>query len=172
IQLMDNFFDSMICICLVASTCNLLATTIDCYVTIFYALCYSIVTQLAIRSIIWLSGVVCGIVFIIYVESKTVIVCLITMFFFTMLVLMATLNMHMFLLAKLNVMHIAALSVEDVVPQQTCMKGAITITILLGVFCWMLFFLHILLLVACPKNPYCACYMSHFTTYLVLIMRN
>lgn len=43
IQLMDNFFDSTICISLVASICNL---AIDCYVTIFYALRYhSIVTM-------------------------------------------------------------------------------------------------------------------------------
>lgn len=76
---------------------------------------------------------VCGIVFIVYSESKTVIVCLIIMFF-TMLVLMVTLYVHMFLLARLHIKHIAALPAEGVVPQRTCMKGAVTITILLGVF--------------------------------------
>uniref|UniRef100_A0A8C8GMW5 Melanocortin 3 receptor n=1 Tax=Oncorhynchus tshawytscha TaxID=74940 RepID=A0A8C8GMW5_ONCTS len=46
IQLMDNFFDSTICISLVASICNLLIIAIDCYVTIFYALRYhSIVSK-------------------------------------------------------------------------------------------------------------------------------
>ncbi|XP_036388786.1 melanocortin receptor 3 [Megalops cyprinoides] len=177
IQIMDNIFDSMICISLVASICNLLVIAIDRYITIFYALRYhSIVTvrkALLAIAVIWLACIICGIIFIVYSESKTVIVCLITMFF-TMLVLMATLYIHMFLLARLHVKRIAALPAEGVVQQRTCMKGAITITILLGVFicCWAPFFLHLILIIACPKNPYCVCYMSHFTTYLVLIMCN
>uniref|UniRef100_A0A8C9V8U3 Melanocortin receptor 5 n=1 Tax=Scleropages formosus TaxID=113540 RepID=A0A8C9V8U3_SCLFO len=177
IQMMDNIFDSMICISLVASICNLLVIAIDRYITIFYALRYhSIMTvkkALLAIAIIWLACTVCGILFIVYSESKTVIVCLITMFF-AMLVLMATLYIHMFLLARLHVKRIAAVPAEGVVPQRTCMKGAITITILLGVFicCWAPFFLHLILIIACPKNPYCVCYMSHFTTYLVLIMCN
>ncbi|KAJ8391290.1 hypothetical protein AAFF_G00090770 [Aldrovandia affinis] len=177
IQIVDNIFDSMICISLVASICNLLVIAIDRYVTIFYALRYhSIVTVckafLAI-GMVWLACIFCGIIFIVYLESKTVIVCLITMFF-TMVVLMATLYIHMFLLARLHVKRIATLSAEGVVMQCTCMKGAITITILLGVFicCWAPFFLHLILIISCPKNPYCICYMSHFTTYLVLIMCN
>ncbi|XP_030639913.1 melanocortin receptor 3 [Chanos chanos] len=184
IQLMDNVFDSMICISLVASICNLLAIAVDRYVTIFYALRYhSIVTvrrAIAAISGIWLACIVCGIVFIVYSESKMVIVCLITMFF-TMLALMATLYVHMFLLARLHIQRIAALppaaaiAAGHVVPRQrTCMKGAVTITILLGVFvcCWAPFFLHLILLVTCPHHPVCVCYMSHFTTYLVLIMCN
>ncbi|XP_048872816.1 melanocortin receptor 3 [Brienomyrus brachyistius] len=177
IQMMDNIFDSMICISLVASICNLLVIAIDRYITIFYALRYhSIMTVrkalLAITAI-WLTCTVCGILFIVYSESKMVIICLITMFF-AMLVLMATLYIHMFLLARLHVKRIAALPAEGVVQQRTCMKGAITITILLGVFicCWAPFFLHLILIITCPKNPYCICYMSYFTTYLVLIMCN
>uniref|UniRef100_A0A4W5NJB8 Melanocortin 3 receptor n=1 Tax=Hucho hucho TaxID=62062 RepID=A0A4W5NJB8_9TELE len=99
IQLMDNLFDSTICISLVASICNLLAIAIDHYETIFYALRYhSIVTMRRVLLTIggiWLTCVVCGIVFIVYSESKTVIVCLIIMFF-TMLELMAILYIHMF----------------------------------------------------------------------------
>ncbi|XP_056629197.1 melanocortin receptor 3 [Triplophysa dalaica] len=183
VRLMDNVFDSMICISLVASICNLLAIAIDRYVTIFYALRYhSIVTvrrALVAIAAIWLVCVVCGIVFIVYSESKTVIVCLITMFF-AMLVLMATLYIHMFLLARLHVQRIAALppaaaAAGNPAPRQrSCMKGAVTISILLGVFvcCWAPFFLHLILLVSCPQHPLCLCYMSHFTTYLVLIMCN
>ncbi|EAW75566.1 melanocortin 3 receptor [Homo sapiens] len=179
IQHMDNIFDSMICISLVASICNLLAIAVDRYVTIFYALRYhSIMTvrkALTLIVAIWVCCGVCGVVFIVYSESKMVIVCLITMFF-AMMLLMGTLYVHMFLFARLHVKRIAALPPADgVAPQQhSCMKGAVTITILLGVFifCWAPFFLHLVLIITCPTNPYCICYTAHFNTYLVLIMCN
>ncbi|OCT60184.1 melanocortin receptor 3 [Xenopus laevis] len=177
LQHLDDVFDSMICISLVASICNLLVIAIDRYITIFYALRYhSIMTvkkAIALIVVIWTSCIICGIVFIVFSESKTVIVCLITMFF-TMLVLMATMYVHMFLFARLHVKRIAALPVDGVVQQRTCMKGAITITILLGVFvvCWAPFFLHLILIISCPSNSYCVCYTSYFNTYLILIMCN
>ncbi|KAL8179522.1 UNVERIFIED_CONTAM: Melanocortin receptor 3 [Gekko kuhli] len=94
IQHMDNVFDSMICISLVASICNLLVIAVDRYITIFYALRYhsimSVRKALALIAVIWVACIICGIMFIVYYESKTVIVCLITMFF-TMLFLMASL---------------------------------------------------------------------------------
>ncbi|XP_053309615.1 melanocortin receptor 3 [Spea bombifrons] len=174
---LDNIFDSLICISLVASICNLLIIAVDRYITIFYALRYhSIMTvkkALALIMVIWVSCIICGIVFIVYSESTTVIVCLITMFF-TMLVLMATMYVHMFLFARLHVKRIAALPVDGVVQHRTCMKGAITITILLGVFvvCWAPFFLHLILIISCPSNSYCVCYTAYFNTYLILIMCN
>ncbi|XP_043844259.1 melanocortin receptor 3 [Dromiciops gliroides] len=177
IQHMDNVFDSMICISLVASICNLLVIAIDRYITIFYALRYhSIMTvkkAITLIGAIWICCFICGIMFIVYSESKTVIVCLVTMFF-AMLLLMATLYMHMFLFARLHVKRIAALPADGVMQQHTCMKGAVTITILLGVFifCWAPFFLHLILIITCPTNPHCICYTSHFNTYLVLIMCN
>ncbi|XP_034352067.1 melanocortin receptor 3 [Arvicanthis niloticus] len=179
IQHMDNIFDSMICISLVASICNLLAIAVDRYVTIFYALRYhSIMTvrkALTLIVVIWVCCGICGVMFIVYSESKMVIVCLITMFF-AMVLLMGTLYIHMFLFARLHVQRIAALPPADgVAPQQhSCMKGAVTITILLGVFifCWAPFFLHLVLIITCPTNPYCICYTAHFNTYLVLIMCN
>ncbi|KAG8510567.1 Melanocortin receptor 3 [Galemys pyrenaicus] len=179
VQHMDNVFDSMICISLVASICNLLAIAVDRYVTIFYALRYhSIMTvrkALVLIVAIWASCSICGVVFIVYSESKMVIVCLITMFF-AMLLLMGTLYVHMFLFARLHVKRIAALPPAAGVapPQHSCMKGAVTITILLGVFvfCWAPFFLHLVLIITCPTNPYCVCYAAHFNTYLVLIMCN
>ncbi|XP_008139417.2 melanocortin receptor 3 [Eptesicus fuscus] len=179
VQHMDNIFDSMICISLVASICNLLAIAVDRYVTIFYALRYhSIVTVRRARALIvavWLCCGVCGVVFIVYSESKMVIVCLVTLFF-AMLLLMGTLYVHMFLFARLHMRRIAALPPADgAAPQQrSCLKGAITITILLGVFvvCWAPFFLHLVLIITCPTNPSCVCYAAHFNTYLVLIMCN
>ncbi|XP_041060453.1 melanocortin receptor 3-like isoform X1 [Carcharodon carcharias] len=177
IQQMDNVFDSMICISLVASICNLLVIAVDRYITIFYALRYhSIMTvkrALILIVIIWIVCIFCGIIFIIYSDSKTVIICLTTMFF-TMLFLMTTLYVHMFMLARLHIKRIATFPVNGIVRQRTCMKGAITITILLGIFiiCWAPFFLHLILIISCPKNPYCICYMSHFNTYLILIMCN
>ncbi|KAB0403805.1 hypothetical protein E2I00_017331 [Balaenoptera physalus] len=179
LQHMDNVFDSMICISLVASVCNLLAIAVDRYVSIFYALRYhSLVTvrkALGLIAAIWLCCGVCGVVFIVYSESKTVIVCLVTMFL-AMLLLMGTLYVHMFLFARLHVKRIAALPPAiGVAPQQhSCVTGAVTITLLLGVFifCWAPFFLHLVLIITCPTNPYCVCYTAHFNTYLVLIMCN
>ncbi|XP_062396202.1 melanocortin receptor 3 [Sardina pilchardus] len=204
LQLVDNICDSMICISLVASMCSLSAIAVDRYITIFYALRYhSIVTvRRALAAIcgIWLVCVVSGVVFIVFSESTTVVVCLIALFF-AMLLLMATLYVHMFLLARIHAQRIAALPPapetgghhhhhrdddppgndpgNDPAPRplprrRTGMKGAVTISLLLGVFvcCWAPFFLHLLLLLTCPGRPPCRCYMAHFTTYLVLIMCN
>ncbi|XP_076844073.1 melanocortin receptor 4-like [Brachyhypopomus gauderio] len=177
IRSMDNVFDSMICSSLLASICSLLAIAIDRYITIFYALRYHhIVTArrtLAVISCIWACCSVSGVLFIVYSESTTVLICLISMFF-SMLALMASLYIHMFLLARLHIKRIAALPGRAPVRQQANMKGAVTLTILLGVLvvCWAPFLLHLILMISCPRNPYCACFMSHFNMYLILIMCN
>ncbi|XP_020647390.1 melanocortin receptor 5 [Pogona vitticeps] len=177
VQHIDNVFDSMICISVVASMCSLLAIAVDRYVTIFYALRYHNIMTVKrsglIIACIWTFCTGCGIIFILYYESNYVIMCLITMFF-TMLFLMVSLYIHMFLLARTHVKRIAALPGYNSVHQRTSMKGAITLTMLLGIFivCWAPFFLHLILMISCPQNLYCVCFMSHFNMYLILIMCN
>ncbi|XP_067367611.1 melanocortin 5a receptor isoform X2 [Channa argus] len=147
------------------------------YVTIFYALRYhNIMTVRRAGCIIggiWTFCTGCGIVFIIYSDTTPVIICLVSMFF-AMLLIMASLYSHMFMLARSHVKRIAALPGYNSIHQRASMKGAITLTILLGIFvvCWAPFFLHLILMISCPRNLYCVCFMSHFNMYLILIMCN
>uniref|UniRef100_A0A8C0L6N8 Melanocortin receptor 4 n=2 Tax=Canidae TaxID=9608 RepID=A0A8C0L6N8_CANLU len=161
----DNVIDSVICSSLLASICSLLSIAVDRYFTIFYALQYHNIMTVRrvgiIISCIWAACTVSGILFIIYSDSTAVIICLITMFF-TMLALMASLYVHMFLMARLHIKRIAVLPGTGTIRQGANMKGAITLTILIGVF----------VVFSCPQNPYCVCFMSHFNLYLILIMCN
>ncbi len=174
----DNIFDSLICISVVASMWSLLAIAVDRYVTIFYALHYHNIMTVRRAGIligsIWTFSTGCGIIFIIYSDTKPVVVCLVAMFF-AMLLLMASLYSHMFLLARSHVKRMAALpGYNTSIRQRASMKGAVTLTILLGIFivCWAPFFLHLILMISCPWNIYCVCFMSHFNMYLILIMCN
>lgn len=178
IRQIDNVFDSLICISVVASMCSLLAIAVDRYISIFYALRYhSIMTVKRAHMIIgsiWSFCTGCGIVFIVYSDTTPVVVCLVAMFL-AMLLLMASLYSHMFMLARSHVRRMASLAGSNAsIQQRASLKGALTLTILLGIFivCWVPFFLHLILMISCPKNLYCICFMSHFNMYLILIMCN
>ncbi|KAM4612470.1 melanocyte-stimulating hormone receptor isoform 1-T2 [Discoglossus pictus] len=182
IQQMDNICDMLICCSLVTSLSFLGAIAVDRYITIFYALRYhSIMTSrrvgFAIAGI-WLVSTACSIIFIIYYESNAVILCLIAFFIF-MLALMVGLYIHMFALARRHARSITALQRgkrRRISPHHASanMKGAITLTILLGIFflCWGPFFLHLTLIVSCPKSPICLSYITYFNIYLILIICN
>lgn len=172
---LDNVIDIMICSSVVSSLSFLCTIAADRYITIFYALRYhSIMTTqraVAIIAIVWLTSITSSSLFIIYHTDNAVIACLVT-FFGVTLVFTAVLYLHMFILAHVHSKRIMALDKNR--RQATSMKGAITLTILLGVFiiCWGPFFLHLILILTCPTNPYCKCYFSHFNLFLILIICN
>uniref|UniRef100_A0A8C9MZE7 Melanocortin receptor 5 n=1 Tax=Serinus canaria TaxID=9135 RepID=A0A8C9MZE7_SERCA len=155
----DNVFDSMICISVVASMCSLLAIAVDRYITIFYALRYHNIMTVKrsglIIACIWTFCTGCGIIFILYYESTYVVICLITMFF-TMLFLMVSLYIHMFLLARTH--HERSHHSDYASWHLHCLLGSIL--------------LHLILMLSCPSKPLCVCFMSHFNMYLILIMCN
>ncbi|XP_037835733.1 melanocyte-stimulating hormone receptor [Kryptolebias marmoratus] len=172
---LDNVIDVMICSSVVSSLSFLCTIAADRYVTIFYALRYhSIMTTqraVAIIAVVWLASVTSSILFIVYHTDNAVIVCLIT-FFCATLVFNAVLYLHMFLLAHVHSRRITAYNKGR--RHSTSMKGAITLTILLGVFivCWGPFFLHLILILACPTNSFCNCFFRNFNLFLILIICN
>ncbi|XP_019912175.1 melanocyte-stimulating hormone receptor [Esox lucius] len=172
---LDNVIDIMNCSSVMSSLSFLCTIAADRYITIFYALRYhSIMTTrraVALIVLVWLTSITSSTLFIVYHSHKAVIICLVA-FFCIALVFNAVLYLHMFILAHVHSRRIMA--VHKSRRQATSMKGAITLTILLGVFilCWGPFFLHLILVLACPTNPTCKCFFSHFHLYLILIICN
>ncbi|XP_067392862.1 tubulin beta-3 chain [Emydura macquarii macquarii] len=177
VRQMDNVIDMMICSSVVSSLSFLGAIAVDRYITIFYALRYhSIMTiQRAVIVIvgIWVASTISSTIFIAYYKNNAVILCLVS-FFLSMLILMMGLYIHMFSLAYHHAKNISSLQKKRTVYQISSMKGAVTLTILLGVFfvCWGPFFLHLTLIVTCPKNPFCTCFFNYFNLFLILIICN
>uniref|UniRef100_UPI00358F23A9 melanocortin receptor 5-like n=1 Tax=Myxine glutinosa TaxID=7769 RepID=UPI00358F23A9 len=183
LEQMDNILDTLICTSVIASMCSLLAIAVERYVSIFYALRYHQIVTVCraglLVGVTWFTCFSCGIVFILFSDSRAVLICLIAVFSI-MLVLMASLYARLFLLARRHTRQISASvgqpsdSTSPGSLRKSNMRGVVTLTLLLGVFvtCWAPFFLHLLLIIICPRSPYCRCYMSHFNIYLLLIMCN
>ncbi|KAI5172147.1 Adrenocorticotropic Hormone Receptor [Manis pentadactyla] len=166
----DDVVDSLFILSLLGSVFSLSMIAADRYITIFHALQYSsiVTTRRAVimLMVIWTCCMGSGIAMVTFSHHVPTVITF-TSLFPLMLVFILCLYVHMFLLARSHARKISALPRAN-------MKGAITLTILLGVFifCWAPFVLHVLLMTFCPDNPYCACYMSLFQVNGMLIMCN
>ncbi|KAG8505811.1 Adrenocorticotropic hormone receptor [Galemys pyrenaicus] len=168
----DDIMDCLFILSLLGSIFSLSVIATDRYITIFHALQYhSIVTTrraTVTLTVLWTCCIGSSITMVIF-SYKVPTVIAFTSLFPLMLVFILCLYVHMFLLAR---SHARKCSISTL--PRTNMKGAITLTILLGVFifCWAPFVLHVLLVTFCPQNPYCVCYMSLFEVNGMLIMCN
>nr|AFE89620.1 melanocortin 1 receptor [Nyctereutes procyonoides]AHY21735.1 melanocortin receptor type 1 [Vulpes vulpes]AHY21736.1 melanocortin receptor type 1 [Vulpes vulpes] len=178
VQQLDDIIDVLICGSMVSSLCFLGAIAVDRYLSIFYALRYHSIVTLprAWRAIsaIWVASVLSSTLFIAYYNHTAVLLCLVS-FFVAMLVLMAVLYVHMLARARQHARGIARLRKrQHSVHQGFGLKGAATLTILLGIFflCWGPFFLHLSLMVLCPQHPICGCVFQNFNLFLTLIICN
>ncbi|XP_067887284.1 adrenocorticotropic hormone receptor-like [Heterodontus francisci] len=171
---LDFVYDSLLCISFTASIFNLAAITTDRYITIFHALRYhNIMTgkrTVIIISGIWVFCTFTGIIMISFAKYNAIVSFFFILFFIT-LILIVSLYIYMFLLAQMHAKRIRTLP-GHTVHRRTNFKGALTITILLGIFvaCWAPFSLHLTLYLFCPSNPYCACFISLFQIDLIFIM--
>ncbi|XP_061030390.1 tubulin beta-3 chain [Eubalaena glacialis] len=178
VQQLDDVIDVLICSSMVSSLCFLGAIAVDRYISIFYALRYHSLVTLprAWRAIvaIWVASILASTLFIAYYHHTAVLLCLVS-FFVAMLVLMAVLYVHMLARACQHARGIARLHKRQHSTQQGFgLKGAATLTILLGTFFlfWGPFFLHLSLIVLCPQHPTCGCVFKNFNLFLTLIICN
>nr|ABS19819.1 melanocortin 1 receptor [Thomomys bottae]ABS19820.1 melanocortin 1 receptor [Thomomys bottae]ABS19821.2 melanocortin 1 receptor [Thomomys bottae]ABS19822.1 melanocortin 1 receptor [Thomomys bottae]ABS19823.1 melanocortin 1 receptor [Thomomys bottae] len=178
VQWLDEVIDVLICGSMVSSLGFLGAIAVDRYISIFYALRYhSIVTLPRARwamVAIWVTSILSSTLFVAYYNHTAVLLCLVT-FFLAMLALMAVLYVHMLSRARQHAQVIAQLHKrQHPVHQGFRLKGAATLTILLGIFflCWGPFFLHLTLTVLCPKHPTCSCFFKNLNLFLALIIFN
>ncbi|KAM5207671.1 melanocyte-stimulating hormone receptor [Hipposideros larvatus] len=178
VQQLDVVIDVLVCGSMVSSLCFLGAIAVDRYISIFYALRYhSIVTRPRVwRAIaaIWMASAISSSLFITYYAHTAVLLCLVS-FFVAMLVLMAVLYVHMLARACQHARGIAQLhKTRHPTHQGSGLKGAATLTLLLGIFflCWGPFFLHLSLTVLCPQHPTCTCIFKNSHLFLVLIVCN
>ncbi|KAM6967637.1 adrenocorticotropic hormone receptor [Aplochiton taeniatus] len=172
---LDDVVDALLCISFVGSFSSFLAIAVDRYITIFHALRYhNIMTMRRAAAILVGIWLVCGTGggLMAAFSDHAGIQVLFLVLFLVSLALIVFLYVHMFLLARVHARKIAVLPGSGGGPERGGLRGAFTLTILFGVFvfCWAPFFLHLLLMMACPLNPYCECYRSLFQLHVVLLM--
>nr|Q864I1.1 RecName: Full=Melanocyte-stimulating hormone receptor; Short=MSH-R; AltName: Full=Melanocortin receptor 1; Short=MC1-R [Leontopithecus chrysomelas]AAP30990.1 melanocortin-1 receptor [Leontopithecus chrysomelas] len=178
VQQLHNTIDVLTCSSMLCSLCFLGAIAVDRYISIFYALRYhSIMTlpraQRAVAAI-WVASVLSSTLFITYYDHAAVLLCLVV-FFLAMLVLMAVLYVHMLAWACQHAQGIIRLHKRQPPAHKGFgLRGAATLTILLGIFflCWGPFFLRLTLVVFCPQHLTCNCIFKNFKVFLTLIICN
>ncbi|XP_058504416.1 adrenocorticotropic hormone receptor [Solea solea] len=175
---LDDIIDSLLCMSFVGSISSFLAIAVDRYITIFHALRYhNIVTMRrtrAILAVIWTTCGVSAVLMVRFFDSKFIMICFV-IFFVLSLAIICFLYAFMFMLARIHARKIAALPTTAGLKcrwRGRSMRGALTLTILVGTFmvCWAPFFLHLIIIMVCPTNPYCECYRSLFQLHMVLMM--
>ncbi|XP_028280716.1 adrenocorticotropic hormone receptor [Parambassis ranga] len=178
---LDDVMDSLLCMSFVGSIFSFLAIAVDRYITIFHALRYHNIMTMrhagAILAVIWMTCAVLAVLMVRFFDFQFIMVCFVV-FFVISLVIICFLYVYMFMLARIHARKIAALPSDA---GSRCrqrrrwggnMRGALTLTILFGAFvvCWAPFFLHLVIIMACPMNPYCECYRSLFQLHVLLLM--
>lgn len=131
----------------------------------------------AILGLIWTLCAVLAVLMVKFSDSYFIIICFIV-FFIISLAAICFLYVYMFMMARIHARNIAALPGCGRDKSQhkrrwgSNMRGALTLTILFGAFvvCWAPFFVHLIIIMVCPLNPYCECYRSLFQLHVVLMM--
>lgn len=178
---LDDVVDSLLCMSFVGSIFSFLAIAVDRYITIFHALRYHNIMTMRragiILGVIWTTCGVSSVLMVSFFYSEFIMTCFVV-FFFVSLVVICFLYVYMFMLARIHARNIAALPTSDSGRRRhhwrrgNSMRGVLTLTILFGAFvvCWTPFFVHLVIIMVCPKNPYCECYRSLFQLHVVLLM--
>lgn len=151
------------------------------YITIFHALRYHNIMTMrrtkAILGFIWMTCGLSAVLMVRFFDTRFIMICFVV-FFVVSLAIICFLYVYMFMLARIHARKIAALPTGGGGKCRrqrwwgSSMRGALTLTILFGVFvvCWTPFFLHLIIIMVCPMNPYCECYRSLFQLHVVLLM--
>lgn len=130
-----------------------------------------------ILGVIWTTCGVSAVLMVRFFDSKFIMICFVVLFVFS-LTMICFFYVYMFMLARIHARKIAALPTggggkcRRQLWWGRSMRGALTLTILFGAFvvCWAPFFLHLIIIMVCPMNPYCECYRSLFQLHVVLLM--
>ncbi|KAG7247252.1 hypothetical protein CRUP_037130 [Coryphaenoides rupestris] len=128
----------------------------------------------AILTVIWTACGASAVLMVRFFETTFIMTAFIGVFGVTLL-LIIFLYLYMFLLARGHARKMAAYAAagSGKCPRgSNNMRGVVTLSILFGAFlvCWVPFFFHLVIIMACPTNPYCECYRSLFQLHVVMLM--